>query len=80
MRKVYKVLQNITKHNFGSNGVEWMDFFKIIFTTSVSRNSAFGLETQVSRQFTFRRILKFSKHSQTSLLSRGIKMDAFGGK
>jgi hypothetical protein len=53
---------------------------EIIFTTLVPRNSAFRPETQVSCQFTFQRIPKCSKHSQTWLLVRGIRMNAFGAK
>jgi hypothetical protein len=72
-----KTLPNIILGLMELNG--W-NFFEIIFTTSVPLNRAFGPETQVSRQFTFLRIPKYSKHSQTSLLVWGIRTNAFSGK
>jgi hypothetical protein len=75
--KCSKPLPNIILGLMELNG--WI-CCEIIFTTSVPRNSALRPETEVSCQFTFRRIPKCSKHSQTWLLVQGIGMKAFGGK
>jgi hypothetical protein len=61
-------------------GLEWMHWWEMIFATSVPRNSTFRPKTQVSLHFTFQGFPNYPKHSQTPLLVRGIRMDAFGGK
>ena len=52
------MLRNTPKHHFWSNKLDWMRSRQKNFRSSVPRNSAFNRETQVSHDFSCRRVAK----------------------